>query len=65
MSLSASQYESKLWLASNVSTRLAPHAIRPTDASIKLTENCQAQCVTCDYGKPTTLTTSTPLPRSG
>jgi MoaA/NifB/PqqE/SkfB family radical SAM enzyme len=51
MTLSASQYESRLWLASNVSTRLAPRAIRPTDASIKLTENCQAQCVTCDYWK--------------
>jgi MoaA/NifB/PqqE/SkfB family radical SAM enzyme len=51
MALSASQYESRLWLAGNVSKRLAPHAVRPTDASIKLTENCQARCVTCDYWK--------------
>jgi MoaA/NifB/PqqE/SkfB family radical SAM enzyme len=51
MALSTAQYETSLWLASNVSTRLAPRAIRPTDASIKLTENCQARCVTCDYWK--------------
>jgi MoaA/NifB/PqqE/SkfB family radical SAM enzyme len=44
-------YDARLWLASNVSDRLAPRAIRPTDASIKLTENCQARCVTCDYWK--------------
>lgn len=49
--LSASRYESRLWLAGNVSTRLAPRTIRPTDVSIKLTENCQARCVTCDYWK--------------
>ena len=44
-------YEARLWLAANVSDRLAPRVIRPTDASIKLTENCQARCVTCDYWK--------------
>jgi MoaA/NifB/PqqE/SkfB family radical SAM enzyme len=44
-------YEARLWLAGNVSDRLAPRVIRPTDASIKLTENCQARCVTCDYWK--------------
>jgi MoaA/NifB/PqqE/SkfB family radical SAM enzyme len=44
-------YQARLWLASNLTTRLAPRAIRPTDASIKLTENCQARCVTCDYWK--------------
>lgn len=44
-------YESRLWLASNISDRLAPRRVRPTDASIKLTENCQARCVTCDYWK--------------
>jgi MoaA/NifB/PqqE/SkfB family radical SAM enzyme len=40
-----------LWLASNVSSDLAPNRPRPTEASIKLTENCQARCVTCDYWK--------------
>jgi MoaA/NifB/PqqE/SkfB family radical SAM enzyme len=44
-------YTSQLWLASNVSRHLAPSEIRPTEASIKLTENCQARCVTCDYWK--------------
>jgi sulfatase maturation enzyme AslB (radical SAM superfamily) len=42
-------YEARLWLASNFSWRLAPSRIKPTDVSIKLTENCQARCVTCDY----------------
>src|SRR5947209_5238779 len=51
MTTSTLGYNSRLWLASNVSTRLAPRTIRPTDASIKLTENCQARCVTCDYWK--------------
>lgn len=51
MTTSTPGYNSRLWLASNVSTRLAPRTIRPTDASIKLTENCQARCVTCDYWK--------------
>jgi MoaA/NifB/PqqE/SkfB family radical SAM enzyme len=45
------RYNARLWLASNVSPRLAPPSIRPTDVSIKLTENCQARCVTCDYWK--------------
>lgn len=44
-------YQARLWAASNLSTRLAPRRIRPTDVSIKLTENCQARCVTCDYWK--------------
>ncbi|MGH3684167.1 MAG: radical SAM protein [Pseudonocardiaceae bacterium] len=44
-------YEGRLWLASNVLHRLAPRTIRPRDASVKLTENCQARCVTCDYWK--------------
>ena len=51
MAISAAQYDTRLWLASNMSARLAPRVIRPTDASIKLTENCQARCVTCDYWK--------------
>ncbi|MGH3328960.1 MAG: radical SAM/SPASM domain-containing protein [Streptomycetales bacterium] len=46
-----SRYQSRLWLATNITPRLAPMRIRPTDASIKLTENCQARCVTCDYWK--------------
>lgn len=45
------EYETQVWLASTINHRLAPTRIRPTDASIKLTENCQARCVTCDYWK--------------
>ncbi len=41
----------KLGLGSNITPHLAPTHVRPTDASIKLTENCQARCVTCDYWK--------------
>lgn len=44
-------YNGRLWLASNVSPMLAPRTVRPKDVSIKLTENCQARCVTCDYWK--------------
>lgn len=44
-------YDGRLWLASNVAHRLAPRIVRPRDASLKLTENCQARCVTCDYWK--------------
>ena len=45
------RYRARLWFASNVSSRAAPSRPRPTDVSIKLTENCQARCVTCDYWK--------------
>ncbi|GAB3170738.1 hypothetical protein GCM10027059_37710 [Myceligenerans halotolerans] len=45
------QYERRLWAAANISERLAPSTIRPTDVSLKFTENCQARCVTCDYWK--------------
>lgn len=45
------RYQARLWLASNITPRMAPPRVRPTDASIKLTENCQARCVTCDYWK--------------
>jgi MoaA/NifB/PqqE/SkfB family radical SAM enzyme len=44
-------YQQRIWQASNGSPGLAPVRIRPTDASIKLTENCQARCVSCDYWK--------------
>jgi MoaA/NifB/PqqE/SkfB family radical SAM enzyme len=46
-----SRYRGRLWLAGNISPGLAPASVRPTDVSIKLTENCQARCVTCDYWK--------------
>jgi MoaA/NifB/PqqE/SkfB family radical SAM enzyme len=33
---------------------LLPRKIRPTSAVLRLTHNCQARCVTCDYWKETT-----------
>jgi MoaA/NifB/PqqE/SkfB family radical SAM enzyme len=44
-------YLTRVWLGSNFSTKLLPSPARPLAAHIKLTENCQAKCVTCDYWK--------------
>jgi MoaA/NifB/PqqE/SkfB family radical SAM enzyme len=38
-------------LGSQVSTKFLPSTIRPLAAHIKLTENCQAKCISCDYWK--------------
>lgn len=51
MNSAESRYQARLWLSSNITPHLAPTRVRPTDASIKLTENCQARCITCDYWK--------------
>lgn len=50
MTLRTTATAAHLW-AATVSPRLAPRVVSPTQASIKLTENCQARCVTCDYWK--------------
>ena len=44
-------YLSRVWMGSKGSTTLLPSRVRPLSAHIKLTENCQARCVTCDYWK--------------
>jgi len=44
-------YLTRVWLGSNVSARFLPSAIRPLAAHVKLTENCQAKCISCDYWK--------------
>lgn len=44
-------YLSRVWIGSKVSTKLLPSTIRPLSAHVKLTENCQAGCITCDYWK--------------
>lgn len=44
-------YLSRVWAGSKVSTKLLPSTIRPLSAHVKLTENCQAGCITCDYWK--------------
>jgi MoaA/NifB/PqqE/SkfB family radical SAM enzyme len=50
MAVSAS-YLPRVWLGSQVSTKFLPAAIRPLSAHVKLTENCQAKCISCDYWK--------------
>ncbi len=42
-------YLTRVWMGSQVSPRLLPAQVRPLAASLKLTENCQAKCVTCNY----------------
>ena len=44
-------YLPRLWLGSQFSTKLLPATIRPLAAHVKLTENCQARCISCDYWK--------------
>jgi MoaA/NifB/PqqE/SkfB family radical SAM enzyme len=48
MSLS---YLPRVWAGSKFSAKLLPPEIRPLSAHIKLTENCQAKCISCDYWK--------------
>jgi MoaA/NifB/PqqE/SkfB family radical SAM enzyme len=36
---------------SQFSTKLLPAHVRPLSAHVKLTENCQARCISCDYWK--------------
>jgi len=50
MSFSAS-YLPRVWLGSQVSAKFFPSTIRPLAAHVKLTENCQARCISCDYWK--------------
>jgi MoaA/NifB/PqqE/SkfB family radical SAM enzyme len=42
-------YLTRVWMGSQFSTKLLPAKVRPLSASLKLTENCQAKCVTCNY----------------
>jgi MoaA/NifB/PqqE/SkfB family radical SAM enzyme len=47
----AGYYLSRVWLGSNVHAGLLPRVPRPSFANLKLTENCQARCISCDYWK--------------
>ena len=47
----ASLLLTRVWAGSQVSTRLLPAAVQPLSAHVKLTENCQAKCISCDYWK--------------
>ena len=44
-------YLARVWAGSKLSTRLLPAKARPLSAHLKLTENCQARCISCDYWK--------------
>ena len=50
MSFPAS-YLSRVWMGSQMSTKLLPSQIKPLSVHLKLTENCQARCISCDYWK--------------
>ena len=42
-------YLTRVWMGSQFSASLLPARVKPLSASLKLTENCQAKCVTCNY----------------
>jgi MoaA/NifB/PqqE/SkfB family radical SAM enzyme len=42
-------YLTRVWMGSQFSQTLLPARVKPLSASLKLTENCQAKCVTCNY----------------
>jgi MoaA/NifB/PqqE/SkfB family radical SAM enzyme len=44
-------YLPRVWAGSQLSPKLLPSRVRPLSAHVKLTENCQARCVSCDYWK--------------
>lgn len=44
-------YLSRVWMGSRMSQSVLPSAVRPLAAHVKLTENCQAKCISCDYWK--------------
>ncbi len=47
----AATYLPRVWLGSQISSKFLPSTIRPLAAHVKLTENCQAKCISCDYWK--------------
>jgi MoaA/NifB/PqqE/SkfB family radical SAM enzyme len=42
-------YLTRVWMGSQFSQSLLPARVKPLSASLKLTESCQAKCVTCNY----------------
>jgi len=44
-------YLPRVWIGSQISAKQLPATIRPLSAHLKLTENCQAKCISCDYWK--------------
>jgi MoaA/NifB/PqqE/SkfB family radical SAM enzyme len=49
--LASGFYLPRVWIGSNVAQDALPRTVRPLSAHIKLTENCQAKCISCDYWK--------------
>jgi MoaA/NifB/PqqE/SkfB family radical SAM enzyme len=49
--LAEATYLPRVWMGSQFSAKILPRVIRPLSAHIKLTENCQARCISCDYWK--------------
>jgi len=47
--LSEATYLPRVWLGSQISPKLLPTRIRPLSAHVKLTENCRAKCISCNY----------------
>lgn len=45
----SSLYLPRVWMGTRISPRFLPSEIRPLSAHIKLTENCQAKCISCNY----------------
>lgn len=48
---SPAYYLTRVWMGSQMSPKLLPATVRPLSAHVKLTENCQAKCISCDYWK--------------
>ena len=44
-------YLPRLWVGSQFAPSFLPKEIHPLSLHLKLTENCQARCVSCDYWK--------------
>jgi len=44
-------YLPRVWLGAKLSAKVLPAVARPLSAHVKLTENCQAKCISCDYWK--------------
>ena len=49
MKVASGFYLPRVWLGSKVSPSFLPSRIRPLAAHVKLTENCQAKCISCNY----------------
>jgi MoaA/NifB/PqqE/SkfB family radical SAM enzyme len=42
-------YLPRVWMGTKISPGFLPSEVRPLSAHIKLTENCQAKCISCNY----------------